>query len=161
MTSRLNAVFTSLSVKNSVQPCILIKLCCLIQSFFKPSSNYQFISCCPESEERIVLTFPSPSHLLMISLFSVFCLELPPNQNSAISLKGLSCMESSLHQSNIFKSSGLLFSNCSFSQLFNISSRFLCNVTVRDNLSYYMAESVFAMRLVNLRSVTCYTDQNF
>ena len=23
-----------------------------------------------------------------------------------------------------------------------------------------MAESVFAMRLVNLRSVTCYTDQN-
>ena len=26
---------------------------------------------------------------------------------------------------------------------------------------YCMAESVFAMRLVNLRSVTCYTDQNF
>ena len=26
---------------------------------------------------------------------------------------------------------------------------------------YYMAESVFAMRLVNLRSVTCYTDQHF
>ena len=26
---------------------------------------------------------------------------------------------------------------------------------------YYMAESVFAMRLVNLRSLTCYTDQNF
>ena len=24
-----------------------------------------------------------------------------------------------------------------------------------------MNESVFAMRLVNLRSVTCYTDQNF
>ena len=24
-----------------------------------------------------------------------------------------------------------------------------------------MAESVFAMRLVNLRSVTCYTEQNF
>ena len=24
-----------------------------------------------------------------------------------------------------------------------------------------MAESVFAMRLVNLRSVTCYTDQKF
>ena len=24
-----------------------------------------------------------------------------------------------------------------------------------------MAESVFAMRLVNLRSVTCFTDQNF
>ena len=24
-----------------------------------------------------------------------------------------------------------------------------------------MAESVFAMQLVNLRSVTCYTDQNF
>ena len=24
-----------------------------------------------------------------------------------------------------------------------------------------MAESVFAMRLVNLRSLTCYTDQNF
>ena len=28
-------------------------------------------------------------------------------------------------------------------------------------IHYYMAESVFAMRLVNLRSVTCYTDQNF
>ena len=28
-------------------------------------------------------------------------------------------------------------------------------------LRYYMAESVFAMRLVNLRSVTCYTDQTF
>ena len=28
-------------------------------------------------------------------------------------------------------------------------------------LLYYMAESVFATRLVNLRSVTCYTDQNF
>ena len=26
---------------------------------------------------------------------------------------------------------------------------------------YYMAESVFAMRLDNLRSVTCYTDQSF
>ena len=30
-----------------------------------------------------------------------------------------------------------------------------------DSLYYYMAESVFAMRLVNLRSVTCSTDQNF
>ena len=29
------------------------------------------------------------------------------------------------------------------------------------NGTYYMTESVFAMRLVNLRSVTCYTDQNF
>ena len=26
---------------------------------------------------------------------------------------------------------------------------------------YYMAESVFVVRLVNLRSATCYTDQNF
>ena len=26
---------------------------------------------------------------------------------------------------------------------------------------YYMAESVFVMRFVNLRSVTCYTEQNF
>ena len=35
--------------------------------------------------------------------------------------------------------------------------------TLRDlhNSSYYMAESFFALRLVNLRSVTCYTDQNF
>ena len=30
-----------------------------------------------------------------------------------------------------------------------------------NNIYYYMAESVFDMRLVNLRSVTCYTDQNF
>ena len=30
-----------------------------------------------------------------------------------------------------------------------------------NNYLYYMAESVFAMELVNLRSVTCYTDQNF
>ena len=30
-----------------------------------------------------------------------------------------------------------------------------------NNNNYYMAESVFARRLVNLRSVTCYTDQNF
>ena len=30
-----------------------------------------------------------------------------------------------------------------------------------DNYTYYMAESVFAIQLVNLRSVTCYTDQNF
>ena len=29
------------------------------------------------------------------------------------------------------------------------------------NQFYYMAESVFAMRLVNLRSLTCYTDQSF
>ena len=36
---------------------------------------------------------------------------------------------------------------------------FLC--TAWSNIFYYMAESVFAMRLVNLRSVTCYTDQNF
>ena len=28
-------------------------------------------------------------------------------------------------------------------------------------IHYYMAESVFAMRLVNLRSVTCYLDQTF
>ena len=34
-------------------------------------------------------------------------------------------------------------------------------VLSRDKTSYCMAESVFAMRLVNLRSVTCYTDQNF
>ena len=27
-----------------------------------------------------------------------------------------------------------------------------------NSLNCYMAESVFAMRLVNLRSVTCYTD---
>ena len=38
----------------------------------------------------------------------------------------------------------------------NYSSGFKMN-----NNFYYMAESVFAMRLVNLRSVTCYTDQNF
>ena len=30
-----------------------------------------------------------------------------------------------------------------------------------QNMHFYMAESVFAMRLVNLRSVTCYTNQNF
>ena len=29
------------------------------------------------------------------------------------------------------------------------------------NMHYYMAESVFAMRLVNFRSVTFYTDQDF
>ena len=28
-------------------------------------------------------------------------------------------------------------------------------------MTYYMAATVFAMRLVNLRFVTCYTDQNF
>ena len=32
---------------------------------------------------------------------------------------------------------------------------------VVNNLFYDMAESVFAMRLVNFRSVTCNTDQNF
>ena len=32
--------------------------------------------------------------------------------------------------------------------------------TADDNVDY-MAESVFAMRLVNLRSVTCYTDKIF
>ena len=31
---------------------------------------------------------------------------------------------------------------------------------VLNKVFYYMAESVFAMRLVNLRSVTCYMDQN-
>ena len=30
-----------------------------------------------------------------------------------------------------------------------------------ENMHFYMAEFVFAMRSVNLRSVTCYTDQNF
>ena len=35
------------------------------------------------------------------------------------------------------------------------------NKSAQHNPDYYMAESVFAMRLVNLRSVTCYTDQNF
>ena len=34
-------------------------------------------------------------------------------------------------------------------------------VVDRCNERYYMAESVFTMQLVNLRSVTCYTDQNF
>ena len=28
-------------------------------------------------------------------------------------------------------------------------------------IHYYMAESVFAMRLVNLRCVNCYTDKNY
>ena len=35
------------------------------------------------------------------------------------------------------------------------------NKSAQHNPDYYMAESVFAMRLVNLRSVTCYTDQTF
>ena len=37
------------------------------------------------------------------------------------------------------------------------------NITLRDlhNSSYYMGESVSAMRLVHFRSVTCYTNQNF
>ena len=30
-----------------------------------------------------------------------------------------------------------------------------------NKIFYYMAESVFAMQLLNLRSVTHYTDQNF
>ena len=30
-----------------------------------------------------------------------------------------------------------------------------------NNYHYYMAESVFAMRLVNFRSATCCTDQKF
>ena len=33
--------------------------------------------------------------------------------------------------------------------------------TRENNMFYYMAESVFPMRLVNSGSVTCYTDQNF
>ena len=33
-----------------------------------------------------------------------------------------------------------------------------CNVVIP---LYYLGESVLAMRLVNFRSVTCYTDQNF
>ena len=52
----------------------------------------------------------------MISLFSVFCFALPPIQNYSISLKGSSYRAwSSLHQNTVWKSSGLLFSNCSFS----------------------------------------------
>ena len=39
---------------------------------------------------------------------------------------------------------------CNWSANYGVSNRF-----------YYMAESVFAMRLVNLRSVAYYTDQNF
>ena len=39
-----------------------------------------------------------------------------------------------------------------------VLTRYWC---VRIRMIYYMAESVFAMWLVNLRSVTCYTDQNF
>ena len=35
------------------------------------------------------------------------------------------------------------------------------NINKGDKLAYYMVASVFATRLVNLRSVTCYTDQNF
>ena len=37
----------------------------------------------------------------------------------------------------------------------------LTNGAKCDNNNYYMAESFFAMRVVNLRSVTRYTDQNF
>ena len=38
----------------------------------------------------------------------------------------------------------------------------LCvQLTSLHYLFYYMAESVFGMRLVNLRFVTYYTDQNF
>ena len=40
-------------------------------------------------------------------------------------------------------------------------ARFLPKSISSNDCNYYMAESVFAMRLVNLRSVTCYTDQNF
>ena len=34
-------------------------------------------------------------------------------------------------------------------------------VVDRCNERYYMAESVFTVQFFNLRSVTCYTDQNF
>ena len=45
--------------------------------------------------------------------------------------------------------------------LFNSSVVVGMGFVVYNNY-YYMAESVFAMRLVNFRSVTCYyTDQNF
>ena len=44
--------------------------------------------------------------------------------------------------------------HCVISSLYKIPRYMLL-----DNM--HMAESVFAMRLVNLRSVTCYTDQNF
>ena len=47
------------------------------------------------------------------------------------------------------KSSNLL------KQKFKTSNRY------KRNSVYYMANSVFAMRLVNLRSVSCYTDQTF
>ena len=42
-----------------------------------------------------------------------------------------------------------------------VSLTFRYELNGANNTNYYMAESVFAMQLVNLRSVTCYKDQNF
>ena len=50
---------------------------------------------------------------------------------------------------------------CFPSNLNIFSTIFPSLFSLQNKKFYYMAESVFAMRLVNLRSVTCYTDQNF
>ena len=68
--------------------------------------------------------------------------------------------------------SGSLIDRSNFRNLFGIiyfdlrnqeedTKNTLVSLNGANNTNYYMAESVFAMRLVNLRSVTCYKDQNF
>ena len=42
-----------------------------------------------------------------------------------------------------------------------VSLTFRYELNGANNANYYITESVFSMRLVNLRSVTCYKDQNF
>ena len=78
--------------------------------------------------------------------------------------------ETSSHERRLINKSFDAFLFLYFISQRNISShsnkvadqgQYKLNVHVLRISFYYMAESVFAMRLVNLRSVTCYTDQNF
>ena len=86
----------------------------------------------------------------------------------------LTAIVSSAAQRNVIKSCKLRYTqyqvNCAIQYLSILSCITRADLGhVLDNdknfksisFIYYIAESVFAIRLVNLRSVTCYTDQNF
>ena len=65
------------------------------------------------------------------------------------------------HNPDFFQIAPILLDEACMKYRSSSSSGFQCLKISKNIFHYYMAESVLAMRLVNLRSVTCFTDQNF
>ena len=134
---------------------------------FKHFFCFSFISWTFGNKQKAFLTASSKEHdCVKVVLFQT---NMPEQHviNWPIEMQR-SCSERRNSQNNGLVTSALFFSSPRLAlrakcrvRLAWLIKRLLCRLLSLHNMPYYMAESVFAMRLVNLWSVTCYTDQNF